>query len=73
VLVAEVCHRCNSRQDLLRKASGMGWSISRTRRGHLQFRKRGRPLVFAAGTPSCPRAWQNAFATLRRFDRLAGG
>lgn len=46
-----------------------GWSITRTRGGHLRFAKPGRAAIFTSSTPSDRRAYLNALAMLRRADR----
>lgn len=56
-------------QPLLDYAESHGFSVRRTRGGHLRLSKRGRPPVFAPSTPSDYRSVQNAVAQLRRVDR----
>jgi hypothetical protein len=55
--------------SLLAYAWTAGWSITRTRGGHLRFAKPGRPSIFTSSTPSDRRAYLNALAMLRRADR----
>jgi predicted RNA binding protein YcfA (HicA-like mRNA interferase family) len=58
---------------LLRDARTRGWTVERTRRGHLRLRHPvSGATVIAAGTPSCPRAARNIAADLRRAERRAG-
>lgn len=54
---------------LLAYAWTAGWSVTRTRGGHLRFAKPGRAAIFTSSTPSDRRAYLNAMAMLRRADR----
>jgi predicted RNA binding protein YcfA (HicA-like mRNA interferase family) len=57
----------NGARDLIRLAERDGWTVSITNGGHLRLDHRDATMpVFAASTPSCPRALANALATMRR-------
>ncbi|OWJ92706.1 hypothetical protein [Metapseudomonas furukawaii] len=74
--MSELAHLCGRRcgkalQQLAQYANREHWSISRTRGGHLCFRKPGRPPVFSSSTPSDWRSSRNALAQLIRADKHA--
>lgn len=56
-------------RDALRTPRAEGWSIEPTNGGHLRLSHPVGGLVFAAATPSCPRAVPNMRAQLRRAIR----
>lgn len=47
-------------------AEELGFSVVRSRGGHLRFVRPGSPIVFFSATPGDVRALQNARAKLRR-------
>ena len=51
---------------VVRVAKLLGFSISRTSRGHLRFDRPGTPAVFFSGTPGDWRAVLNGIAKLKR-------
>jgi len=51
---------------LIKEAERQGFTVQRTKRGHLQFRRDGRVVATAAGTASDHRSWKNTIADLRR-------
>jgi hypothetical protein len=53
--------------QLVREARGAGWNVNVTPGGHLRFRApEGGEPIFAASTPSDPRALANLRAHLKR-------
>lgn len=60
--------RENLRQ-LVEFAEANGWSVSRTRGGHIRFTKPGLGSIYTSSTPSDYRSELNAKARLRRADR----
>ena len=54
---------------LLRQARARGWRVLPTRGGHYRLEHHTGALVFASGTPGCPRALRNLAADLRRVER----
>lgn len=43
-----------------------GWTVDKTRGGHLRLSRPGSGPVFCASTPSCPRALANTRAEMKR-------
>ena len=64
-----------SAKDGLRRvteeAEALGFSISRTRNGHLRFDLTGVPAVFFSSTPGDHRAILNGVAKLRRAKKFS--
>jgi hypothetical protein len=60
--------RENLRQ-LVDFAKANGWTVSRTRGGHIRFTKPGLGSIYTSSTPSDYRAELNAKAQLRRAER----
>lgn len=64
-----------SAKDGLRRvteeAEALGFTITRTRNGHLRFDLTGVPAVFFSGTPSDHRAILNGIAKLKRAKRFS--
>ena len=54
---------------LLADARRRGWSVTRTRSGHVRLRHASGATVFTGSTPSCWRATRNVEADLRRAER----
>jgi predicted RNA binding protein YcfA (HicA-like mRNA interferase family) len=54
-------------KGLIREAEDQGWTVRRSKKGHLQFfAPDGETIVTAAGTPSDHRAMANLISRLRR-------
>lgn len=49
-------------------AEQLGWTWSRTARGHLKFVKAGCQPVFFGGTPGDRRAWRNGICNLNKAN-----
>lgn len=56
----------NGTDEMLKVADGLGYAVSRTKKGHFRFDKPGSAPVFAPGTPSDFRSQKNTIALLRR-------
>lgn len=56
---------------LIEFALGEGWTVVRTRGGHLLFTKQGCASIYTSSTASDHRAERNVRAELRRADRQA--
>ncbi|WP_431819390.1 type II toxin-antitoxin system HicA family toxin [Burkholderia sp. F1] len=56
---------------LIEFALSEGWTVSRTRGGHLRFVKPGLPPIYTSSTASDHRAGRNARAMLQRAQRNA--
>lgn len=54
--------------ELLRVAHELGFSVSRTKNGHLKFEKPGVPTQFSSSSPSDYRTVKNTIAQLRRAN-----
>lgn len=63
--------RCSTRalKRVVRFAIAHGWSVERTRGGHVRFIKSGCPPVFTGFSPSDARAERNVLARLRRVQK----
>ena len=58
---------------LVEEARRRGWRVDRTGGDHLRLRHPTGAMIFAASTPSCPRALRNLQADLRRVERREVG
>lgn len=56
-------------KPVIKKAEELGFSVSRTRSGHLKFTQPGCTPVFASTTPGDRHAAPNTVALLRRSYR----
>lgn len=56
-------------RQLVDFAKANGWTVSRTRGGHIRFTKPGLGSIYTSSTPSDYRAGLNAKAQLRRAQR----
>lgn len=56
---------------LVKEYARKGWNVAKTRNNHLKFTAPTGAICFVASTPSCPRAFGNARADLRRIERTA--
>lgn len=55
-------------KEIIREAENQGWTVRRTKKGHIQFfAPDGENIVTAGGTPSDHRAIANLVAQLRRY------
>lgn len=58
-----------SLRQLVEFAEANGWTVSRTRGGHIRFTKPGLGSIFTSSTASDYRTGLNAKARLRRAER----
>ncbi|WP_313452906.1 type II toxin-antitoxin system HicA family toxin [Pseudomonas rhodesiae] len=56
-------------RQLIEFAEANGWTVSRTRGGHVRFTKPGLGSIYTSSTASDYRSGLNAKARLRRADR----
>lgn len=61
---------CESTKRVINFARELGFSVSRTRGGHLRFTRENGPTVFFSGSPSDRRSMQNGLSKLRRAAAL---
>jgi predicted RNA binding protein YcfA (HicA-like mRNA interferase family) len=56
-----------STREFIRRAEREGWSFAKRRFGHLELRHpQATDVLIAPSSPSCPRAFKNAKAAMRR-------
>jgi hypothetical protein len=54
-------------RDLIRQAKRDGWTVTTTNGGHLRLEHPEASMpIFTGSTPSCPRAFRNALAAMKR-------
>jgi predicted RNA binding protein YcfA (HicA-like mRNA interferase family) len=54
-------------KEVIREAENQGWTVRRSKKGHLQFfAPDGKSIVVSGGTPSDHRAMPNLIQRLRR-------
>lgn len=56
----------NDFKDMIKAAEKAGWTVERTRGGHLRWKSPKGPVVFSASTPSDHRAVKNHVSEMRK-------